>query len=79
MQSRQWPDRACRDLDTAIFYPSDGVGVDRAIAICERCPRRQDCLEVALADREDDGVWGGTSERERRRILRRRRKERTAA
>lgn len=63
----------CRDLDPAIFFPSDGVGVQAAQRICQDCPQRVPCLEYALANRVDHGVWGGTSERERRRILRQRR------
>jgi WhiB family transcriptional regulator, redox-sensing transcriptional regulator len=63
----------CRDMDSAIFFPSDGIGVQIARRICEDCPVKSPCLEYALADRVDHGVWGGTSERERRRILRSRR------
>jgi WhiB family transcriptional regulator, redox-sensing transcriptional regulator len=63
----------CRDEPPARFFPSDGVGVERAKRICADCPVRQPCLEYALANRIDHGVWGGTSERERRRILKRRR------
>ncbi|HYA68556.1 MAG TPA: WhiB family transcriptional regulator [Acidimicrobiales bacterium] len=63
----------CRDMDPAIFFPSDGVGVQVAQRICGECPVKDACLEYALADRVDHGVWGGTSERERRRILRYRR------
>jgi WhiB family transcriptional regulator, redox-sensing transcriptional regulator len=63
----------CRDMDPAVFFPSDGVGVREAQAICAGCPVIAPCLEYALADRVDHGVWGGTSERERRRILRNRR------
>jgi len=40
---------------------------------------RHDCLEHALVNRIDHGVWGGCSERERRRILKRRRDDRSAA
>jgi WhiB family redox-sensing transcriptional regulator len=69
-----WLDRAkCRDMDPAIFFPSDGIGVQAAQRICVDCPVRSTCLEYALAERVDHGVWGGTSERERRRILRHRR------
>lgn len=56
-----------------MFFPSDGVGVDRARKICATCPVREACLDYALEHRIDHGVWGGTSERERRRILKRRR------
>ena len=63
----------CRDMDPAAFFPSDGIGVQAAQRICDECPVKSPCLEYALANRVDHGVWGGTSERERRRILRRRR------
>jgi WhiB family redox-sensing transcriptional regulator len=55
------------------FFPSDGVGVEIAKRICETCPVQTPCLEYALEQRIDHGVWGGTSERQRRRILKKRR------
>ena len=58
---------------SATFFPSDGIGVQVAQPICAECPVSETCLEYALAHRIDHGVWGGRSERERRRILRRRR------
>ena len=69
---------ACRGVDPDIFYPpldeiEAAAVVEEARAVCERCPVRQPCLEFALANRERDGVWGGATERERRRMLRRRR------
>ncbi|MGH9205490.1 MAG: WhiB family transcriptional regulator [Acidimicrobiales bacterium] len=63
----------CTDLDPAIFFPNDGVGVEVARKICADCPVKTACLEYALDNRIDHGVWGGASERERRRIARRRR------
>ena len=60
-------------LPPATFFPSDGVGVDKARKICVGCPVTEPCLEYALEHRIDHGVWGGCSERERRRILKRRR------
>jgi WhiB family redox-sensing transcriptional regulator len=70
----EWTAEAkCRDMDPAVFFPSDGIGVQAAQRICFDCPVKSPCLEYALADRVDHGVWGGTSERERRRILRQRR------
>ena len=63
----------CRNYPPATFFPSDGVGVDIARKLCESCPVKQPCLEYALTERVDHGVWGGCSERERRRILKRRR------
>ncbi len=69
-----WMDQGnCRNYPPAIFFPSDGVGVDRARKICNNaCPVLDQCLEHALEHRIEHGVWGGASERERRRILKRR-------
>jgi WhiB family redox-sensing transcriptional regulator len=70
----EWmPYAACRDRSPAEFFPSDGVGVEVAKRTCLECCVRLDCLEYALVNRIEHGVWGGCSERERRRILRRRR------
>lgn len=69
----------CRDVPPATFFPSDGVGVEVARRICATCPMQAPCLEYALRHRIDHGVWGGASERERRRIARRRRLERASA
>ena len=63
----------CADKHPSIFFPSDGVGVETARKICNECPMQQPCLEHALRNRIDHGVWGGTSERQRRRILKQRR------
>lgn len=65
----------CRDIPPSVFFPSDGLGVQAAQRICADCPVADTCLEYALVNRIDHGVWGGRSERERRRILRRRRVE----
>jgi WhiB family redox-sensing transcriptional regulator len=62
----------CRFEPPATFFPSDGVGVEVAKRICATCPVKEPCLEYALEYRIDHGVWGGTSERQRRRILRKR-------
>lgn len=70
----EWMARGrCRDIPPSAFFPSDGVGVEVAKRICAECPVKSPCLEYALTNRIDHGVWGGTSERERRRILRQRR------
>ena len=68
----------CRDHPASTFFPSDGVGVEVARRICATCPVQAPCLEYALRNRVDHGVWGGTSERERRRIARQRRLARAA-
>ena len=56
-----------------MFFPGDGVGVIKAQKICATCPVKEQCLSYALDNHVDHGVWGGASERERRRILKRRR------
>ena len=63
----------CRDLPPETFFPSDGVGVEIARRICADCPVKAPCLEYAMENHIDHGVWGGTSERERRRLARQRR------
>jgi WhiB family redox-sensing transcriptional regulator len=68
----------CRQVAPSTFFPNDGVGVDVARRICGTCPVQAPCLEYALVERIDHGVWGGASERERRRILKRRRQEASA-
>jgi len=62
----------CRFEPPATFFPSDGVGVEVAKKICETCPVREPCLDYALDNHIDHGVWGGTSERQRRRLIRER-------
>jgi WhiB family transcriptional regulator, redox-sensing transcriptional regulator len=74
--SASWMSRSlCRDSGVSpdLFFPSDGAGVDIARKFCADCPVRTPCLEYALRNHIDHGVWGGTSERERRRIARSRR------
>jgi WhiB family transcriptional regulator, redox-sensing transcriptional regulator len=76
----EWMARGlCTNVPPSTFFPSDGAGVDAARKICATCPVQQLCLEHALVHRIDHGVWGGCSERERRRILKRRRAEQAAS
>ena len=65
---------ACRGVEPDVFYPVSDEEADVAKSICNVCSVRQPCLEYALGNRERDGVWGGATERERRRILRQRRR-----
>lgn len=63
---------ACRDEDPELFFPigTSGPAVlqeEQAKAICRRCPVQATCLELALDTNQETGVWGGTTERERRR------------
>jgi WhiB family redox-sensing transcriptional regulator len=72
-----WRQQArCRGVDPEVFYPvsDDDEDAEEAKSICALCPVREACLEFALTTREKNGVWGGLTERERRRVLRRRRK-----
>ena len=73
--SLTWRNRAaCRGVDPDVYYPVSEEDAGVAKAICAECPVRETCLEYALANRERDGVWGGATERERRRMIRQRRK-----
>ena len=65
---------ACRGLDPAIFYPLDDDDAEPAKEVCAVCPVSVACLEHALVTREKEGIWGGATERERRRIIRQRRR-----
>jgi WhiB family redox-sensing transcriptional regulator len=64
----------CLGADPELFYPASDEGGEAAKAICAVCPVREPCLEHAITAREKQGVWGGLNEKERRRIIRRRRK-----
>ena len=64
---------ACLSADPDLFFPVSSAGPSvgqtaQAKAICARCRVRPECLRFALATREAHGVWGGTSEEERRRL-----------
>lgn len=75
--NQPWRKRAaCQGLDADIFYPASEEAVDAepAKAVCAQCPVQEACLEHALTYREKDGVWGGFTERERRRLIRQRRR-----
>jgi WhiB family redox-sensing transcriptional regulator len=70
-----WRQRAaCRGVEPDIFYPISEEEAEEAKAICAGCTVNEACLEYALANRERDGVWGGATERERRRYIRQRRR-----
>jgi WhiB family redox-sensing transcriptional regulator len=65
---------ACRGLEPSIFYPDEDDNAEDAKDICQQCSVRVACLEFALSAREKQGVWGGATERERRRMIRQRRR-----
>ncbi len=67
----QWQDRAlCAQTDPEAFFPEKGGSTREAKRICLGCEVRGECLEYALANDERFGIWGGLSERERRRLKR---------
>jgi WhiB family redox-sensing transcriptional regulator len=72
--SDDWRIRAaCRDTDPDLFFPigTTGQAVDQiaaAKAVCFSCSAQPECLEFALATNQESGVWGGTSEEERRKL-----------
>lgn len=63
---------ACKDLPTRWFFPERGESVREAKATCAGCRIRTDCLEFAMDNDIQHGIWGGTSERERKSLRRRR-------
>lgn len=73
--NQTWRDySACRGIDPDTFFPVSEEQAEQAKAICAQCAVRQACLEHALGAREVEGVWGGATERERRRMIRQRRR-----
>ncbi|WP_217242745.1 WhiB family transcriptional regulator [Streptomyces sp. AC555_RSS877] len=72
-----WRDHAaCRQEDPDLFFPIGSTGPalvqqEQAKAVCRRCPVREQCLQWALDTGQTLGVWGGTSENERRALRRR--------
>lgn len=67
-----WQERAlCAQTDPEAFFPEKGGSTREAKRVCLSCEVRQECLEYALAHDERFGIWGGLSERERRRLKRR--------
>ena len=75
-----WKDSSnCLGVDPDLFFPERGASTREAKEVCRGCIVRVDCLEYALLNGEKFGIWGGMSERERRRIRRQRALERQAA
>ena len=68
-----WTEEAnCKGADADIFFPERGASTRKAKSICRACSVQEDCLEFAIENSEKFGIWGGLSERERRRIKRQR-------
>ena len=60
----------CMGVDPELFFPERGASTREAKEVCRGCVVRVDCLEFAIANGEKFGIWGGMSERERRRVRR---------
>ncbi|MDH4170086.1 MAG: WhiB family transcriptional regulator [Acidimicrobiia bacterium] len=72
--ARHWQDQAaCRGVATSLFFPDPDDETTAAQQVCSGCQVQDACLEHALGTREHQGVWGGATERDRRRIIRHRR------
>ena len=70
--AQSWQERAlCAETDPEAFFPEKGGSTREAKKICSGCEVKAECLEYALANDERFGIWGGLSERERRRLRRR--------
>jgi len=79
-EEKSWQDMAnCLGVDPDLFFPERGASTREAKEVCRGCVVQSDCLEYALANGEKFGIWGGMSERERRRIRRQRALTRAAA
>ena len=67
----EWQDEAnCKGANADLFFPERGASTRSAKAICRECQVRPECLEFAIVTGEKFGIWGGMSERERRRVRR---------
>jgi WhiB family transcriptional regulator, redox-sensing transcriptional regulator len=68
-EAMEWQERAlCAQTDPEAFFPEKGGSTREAKRVCLSCEVRVECLEYALANDERFGIWGGLSERERRRL-----------
>lgn len=71
-EEQDWQERAlCAQTDPEAFFPEKGGSTREAKRICQGCEVRTECLEYALAHDERFGIWGGLSERERRKLKKR--------
>ncbi len=61
---------ACREADPSLFFATTRGDERAALVVCSSCAVKDDCLDFALNTRERFGVWGGTTERDRKRLLR---------
>ena len=70
-EENSWQENAlCAQTDPEAFFPEKGGSTREAKRICVSCEVKSECLDYALANDERFGIWGGLSERERRRLRR---------
>ena len=71
-EAQSWQERAlCAETDPEAFFPEKGGSTREAKKVCVSCDVRAECLDFALGNDERFGIWGGLSERERRRLKKR--------
>jgi WhiB family redox-sensing transcriptional regulator len=71
LEERPWAVfAACKEEKSMKFFPQNRAEEREALAICSMCPVVDDCLDHALESNERFGVWGGTTERQRRKLSR---------
>ena len=71
LEERPWAVfAACREADAEVFFGTSREAEEAALALCAICTVRAECLEHALETRERFGVWGGATEKQRKRMLR---------
>jgi WhiB family transcriptional regulator, redox-sensing transcriptional regulator len=74
--AEDWREKAsCRSVDPDLFFPVGTTGIalvqiEHAKSVCQQCDVKQACLDFAIQTNQDSGVWGGTSEEERRKLRR---------
>ncbi len=69
LQELWWQvDANCVDEDADLFFPDRGASTRKAKELCNTCKAQEHCLEYSIVNNEKFGIWGGLSERERRKI-----------
>lgn len=74
--AEDWREKAsCRSVDPDLFFPVGTTGIalvqiEHAKSVCQQCDVKQACLDFAIQTNQESGVWGGTSEEERRKLRR---------
>jgi WhiB family redox-sensing transcriptional regulator len=73
--TREWIDRAaCRGAGPKTWFPHPSQPAAEAKRICAGCPVRGECLDYALENREEGGIWGGLNKHERKKVAAARRR-----